>query len=313
MPYTLTIPLSVTSDVLIKWGDGQSTVHPASGPFSHTYDNPGNYDIEVVLTSDTHMTNFVTNGWSDRAKVIDVKQWGEGNFINGNNFRDTSLVSISAPDYPRRLVNASFFFFNCTKLEDLGNFRTDNVTTFADFMQLCTKFNGSLLNISTSNATTVVGMFSRCASLNQSLNHFDTSKVTAMQSMLRNCNKFNQLITFDTSKVTTFQNFLLGCLEFNQPLNHLDFSSATNMAQIVDGCPLFNQDCSMWITPVVTSFLACFRNSGMDTTNTDNLLIALANQPTPNNVNCNLAFRPRTTASDVAKATLVARGWYGIP
>jgi hypothetical protein len=46
----------------------------------------------------------------------------------------------------------------------------------------------------------------------------------------------------------------------------------------------------------------------MNTTNVDNMLIGFAGQTTQSNINLN-DFRPRTTASDAAKATLVSRGW----
>jgi hypothetical protein len=73
------------------------------------------------------------------------------------------------------------------------------------------------------------------------------------------------------------------------------------------GTLAFNQSISFSI-PLVTNMTDFITGSAMNTTNTDNMLINFAGQTTLNNVPLG-NMRPRTSASDAAKATLVSRGW----
>jgi hypothetical protein len=93
---------------------------------------------------------------------------------------------------------------------------------------------------------------------------------------------------------------------FNQPVP-FNTAKATNMASMFGNALAFNQAINFSI-PLVTNMLNFIQSTAMNTTNVDNMLIGFAGQTTQNNVNLN-NFRPRTSLSDSAKATLVSRGW----
>jgi hypothetical protein len=130
-------------------------------------------------------------------------------------------------------------------------------------------------------------MFNQCIEFNQEIN-FNMPLNTTCLDMFRNCNKLNSNITLNVPSCTTLAGALADCTIFNQPVTLSNLLSLTTMRAFM------------------------FNTASFNTTNTDNLLISLASQTTTNNVDANFAFRPRTSASDAAKATLVSRGWVGI-
>jgi surface protein len=128
----------------------------------------------------------------------------------------------------------------------------------------------------------MINMFYDAKSFNQSVSNFNTINVTSMQNMFLGASVFNQPVPFNTVKVTNMASMFTNATAFNQAIN---FS-----------------------IPLVNNIFDIIRDSGLFTTNVDNMLINFAGQTTLNNLNLGL-IRPRTSASDVAKATLISRGW----
>jgi surface protein len=152
-------------------------------------------------------------------------------------------------------------------------------------------------------------MFASAIAFNQSVSNFDTTKVTNMSRMFTLTSVFNQSVSnFNTANVTTMANMFQRAIAFNQPVP-FNTVKVTNMNAMFGGASAFNQAINFSI-PLVTNMIDFIALNGMNTTNVDNMLINFAGQTTQNNVNLN-QFRPRTAASDAAKATLVGRGWTG--
>ena len=193
--------------------------------------------------------------------------------------------------------------------QSVSNFNTAKVTNMTGMFELASAFNQSVSNFNTSNVTDISSMFASAIAFNQSVSNFDTTKVTNMSRMFTLTSVFNQSVSnFNTANVTTMANMFQRAIAFNQPVP-FNTVKVTNMNAMFGGASAFNQAINFSI-PLVTNMIDFIALNGMNTTNVDNMLINFAGQTTQNNVNLN-QFRPRTAASDAAKATLVGRGWTG--
>jgi hypothetical protein len=144
------------------------------------------------------------------------------------------------------------------------------------------------------------------------LENWDLSQVLTSNIMFYNCIEFNQEINFNMPLNTTCSEMFRVCNKLNSNIT-LNIPSCTNLAAALANCAIFNQPVILSNLSSLTTMSAfMFGTGSYNTTNTDNLLISLASQTTANNVNCSNAFRPRTSASNSAVATLQSRGWTGL-
>jgi surface protein len=225
-------------------------------------------------------------------------------------FQNAFAFNQSVSNFNTSLVTNMANMFNNARVfnQSVSNFNTTNVTTMDSMFFGTNVFNQSVSNFNTSKVTSMNQMFNGALVFNQSVSNFDTSKVTTMANMFRNAKLFNQSVSnFDTSNVTTMDSMFLGASVFNQSVSNFDTAKVTNMAFMFDNALAFNQAINFSI-PLVTNMSQFIRSTAMNTTNVDNMLIGFAGQTTQNNLNLGL-IRPRTSASDAAKATLISRGW----
>jgi surface protein len=256
------------------------------------------------------VTNMAGMFYNARAFNQSVSNFDTSLVTNmGNMFQGALVFNQSVSNFDTSLAtNMSNMFQGALVFnQSVSNFDTSLVTNMGNMFDGARAFNQSVSNFNTANVTNMSAMFRNAWAFNQSVSNFDTAKVTNMAGMFNNARAFNQSVSnFNTANVTNFGSMFESANVFNQPVP-FNTAKATNMISMFSNAFAFNQAINFNI-PLVTNMLNFIAGSAMNTTNVDNMLIGFAGQTTQNNINLN-NFRPRTSLSDAAKATLVSRGW----
>jgi surface protein len=297
-------------------------------------DNLVTITAKDVPTGLTNM-NYMFANCSKLSTIDKLADWNTSNVTNMaftfyncsvfnqsiSNFNTANVTDFTYMFGNARLFNQSVSNFNTAKAtsfagmflgawvfnQSVSNFNTALVTRMDGMFGEAYKFNQSVSNFNTANVTNMFSMFRNAWAFNQSVSNFVTDKVTTMGQMFSLAKVFNQSVSnFNTANVTDFGGMFTNAALFNQPVP-FNTVKATNMGAMFARATAFNQAINFSI-PLVSNMFDFIGLSGMNTTNVDNMLINFAGQTTKSNINLNL-FRPRTTVSDAAKATLVSRGW----
>ena len=300
-----TIVLPMTAGNTVHWGDGTSDTTN-----THTYASGGTYTVTIEGAVNTF--RFANIG--DKAKIIDISNWGGFDFADNNTFRGCSNLDISATDIPTiSTTTLSSSFYACSSLTtpDFSRWDTSSVTNMFNTFAGCILFN-SLLNWDTSSVTIMQYMFQNCTSFNQPLN-WDTSSVTNMSLMFQGASSFNQLLGWDTSSVTNMSTMFKDCTSFNQPLNW-NTSNVTDMTSMLRNAGDFDQNISAFDINQVSSFNNFMFGSTLSTANYDALLIAWDAQGAMSysgTVNFGGSQYTAGGAAEAARTSLISK-WGGI-
>jgi surface protein len=282
-------PVIVSSDgeYTIDWGDG--TVETLTGGTSttpvpqtiHTYSSPGVYNIEISLNSGSTIDYIQFYD----PKVQRVLDWGN----------QMELKTVGTPPGIVYRGGEDLLRYN-TGLTEIYDYQvldlsqSDNISDFffalfdADF-----DFDVSYWNVSgvTNMANTFYGFHNFTNNGNPAIDSWDTSNVTTMALMF-------------------------GFTQFNEDISSWDTSNVTNMDGMFVSATTFNQDLGSWDISSLTTADNMFDNSGLSTTNYDNLLIGWASQSPSiqSGVTLGAAGINRTSASATAYNTLTTTyGW----
>jgi surface protein len=338
------IPLFTTTDGLINvdWGDG--IINPdVSTEITHTYANPGVYTIRLFPNANQYIKSITHNSTSNSAlnntkKVIEFIDWGN-NVSNwdtmARHFRYCENISGFTSESPV-LVNVSDMSFMFEDMilfnEDISSWDVSNVTNMRFLFNDATSFNQDISSWDVSNVTNISWVFSNASSFNQPLNSWNVSGVTTLFHTFFGATSFNQpLSSWTVSNVTNMSETFAYATSFNQDISSWNTSNLRDMPSMFYSATSFNQDISSWDTSNVENMVNTFKyatsfdqdlaswnissliaanfmfdNSGLSTTNYDNLLIGWAAQA-PNinsNVTLGAAGINRTSASASAYNTL---------
>lgn len=195
--------------ITIDWGDGSSnTITSDSDPnLDHTYSSGGVYTVSVERVVGTYRYN---NDVRDRAKITDVKNWG--NWPGRNMASHTNLSTDTATDSP-----------------DFPNFSPANT---AEVFFYITSFNGDVSNWDMSTVTTLRRMF-RSSQFNGAVNSWDVSSVTNFNEVFRLC-PFNQDVSnWDTSSATSMNQTFFQNSSFNQDLGNWNIGLVTSCSLMI--------------------------------------------------------------------------------
>lgn len=325
----ITIP-TVASGIYnctVDWGDGtNSTITAFNDPaWTHTYSIAGTYTVIIVGT----FTGIEFNNGGDKAKLLQISNWGEMQLGNtGNYFFGCSNLIITATDIldMTGTTTLAAAFRLCTSIvtiPTINSFNTSAVTTTGGMFIGCAVFNQALtfdtsavtamnsmfsgcialnqpLTFNTSAVNTMFSMFNGCTTFNQALT-FNTSAVTTMSSMFNGCAAFNKTLTFNTSAVTTTALMFNACVAFNQPLT-FNTSAITTMNNMFNGCTIFNQDISAWSIASLINASVMFTSSGFTITNYNKLLDSVSGWPSQAIIQNNVTFGAGTAHYSGANA-----------
>ena len=138
----------------------------------------------------------------------------------------------------------------------------------------------NLVSVPTSLPTTVTSigiMFYQCSAFNQDISSWDVLNIINMTGLFYQATAFNNggvALTWGskTNKVKYMRSVFYGAISFNQNISGWDTSSLLDIAYMFNGASLFNQDISGFNISTVTSMDNIFDNSGLSTTNYNNIL-----------------------------------------
>jgi surface protein len=261
---SIALPLYGTQAITASWGDGLVSLISQSDQLdrTHSYAEPGVYTVSITGQGQ----GFQFNGGGDRAKLIDIGQWGSiSGSTSGVFFGCTNLLGTAADIHP--VVSLSSYFRGTVKFNGaIGNWNTSNVTdmlyTFGD----ATAFNQPIGSWNVGNVTRMANTFLYASSFNQNIGNWDVSKVTEMARMFDSspfnnggsnsinnwrpvsCSDFNSMFQFNTA--------------FNQPIGNWPLSASNiNMNNMFYGTTTFNQNIGSWGVSRVTNMSRMFQSA----------------------------------------------------
>ncbi len=170
--------------------------------------------------------------------------------------------------------------------QNISNWDVSKVENMRAMFQNAREFNQKISGWNTSMVNDMNSMFSSALVFNQPLGSWDVSNVITMNAMFLNATDFNKNInSWNVSKVEDMNAMFQFAYDFNQSLDLWDVSGVTSMNSMFNLATLFNQNIGDWDISLVTDMGNMFNNSGLSTTNYDNIIkgwSALSVQPDVN-------------------------------
>ncbi|MCK5450103.1 BspA family leucine-rich repeat surface protein, partial [Candidatus Pacearchaeota archaeon] len=253
-------------NLIVDWGDGNSSTYNGTGLRIHEYATAGDYNVS--LTGYVNGVSF----YEGTPTLLNDILTPMSNSVTGINssyqmFRDASgITSFTAEDFfdgvSGGVTNMSEMFYNSSAFnQSLNNWNTSSVTTMSRMFRHANVFNGNISNWNTSSVTNMSTMFQYADVFNQSLNNWDTSSVTDMRYMFVSADIFNGNISnWDTSSVTDMHYIFAYASAFNGNISNWNTSSAIYMGGMFCAINAFNQSLDNWDTSSATDMGYMFYN-----------------------------------------------------
>lgn len=143
---TFVLPLGVglAFNGIISWGDGSTTsvLSGAPGNVTHVYPVAGVYIVRCWERIGGGFGRVVFNNGGDKAKVLEVLQWGQNEWSSINTgFFGCSNLRITATDAwkakTRKMTSLAAAFRGCTALTTFLPFETSAVTDMSNLFHTC--------------------------------------------------------------------------------------------------------------------------------------------------------------------------------
>ena len=238
---TTGLPLTGNVDVLINWGDGNTT-HETSDIPTHEYLVAGDYSVSIDITT-LNMLNYQNGTYG--ADIIKVNDLGNNpwtyvslqntrnltDFVCGENFNTSNITT----------MNNMFFYCSSLTTIDLSNFNTTNVTDIAGMFAYCSSLTTiNVTNFNTTNVTDISAMFAVCSSLTTiDITNFNTTKMTTIDNLFAGCSSLTtiDLSNFNTSNVTQMQQMFDNCSSLTTlDLSNFNTSNVIDMERMFHAC-----------------------------------------------------------------------------
>ncbi len=254
----------------VDWWDGNSdTITTWNQPeTTHTYANPGVYDISITGNIEGWSFN---NTW-DKLKLSEIINWWSIQFWNTWwAFYWAENMLISARDIPN-LTGVTYMYnmfrwtHSLVDIPRINEWDVSNVTSMGRLFNYAYRFNGDVSDWDVSNVTNMYAMFCTAYDFNRDLNEWDVSQVTNMNSMFANCLGHEPMIfngdvsDWDVTSAIDMKYMFKGLVNFNQDLNW-DVSNVRDMWYMFNGTDAFNGDISNWDVSNVTNMQGMFSSA----------------------------------------------------
>ena len=256
----ITIPTTGTGyNYTVDWGDATpDTDHSdtdASTDATHTYVAADDYEVRII----GDFPRIFFNNAGDKDKIIDIKQWGTQVWTSmERSFNGATNMTVTATDAP-----------------DLSS-----VTDMRFMFDGATAFNQPVNHWDVSNIIRMRFTFRNATAFNQDIGGWNVSSVANMQGTFDGATAFNQDIGgWDVSAVGDMQEMFQDATAFNQDIGMWNMGAVIKMNQMFQDATAFDQDIGMWNVSSVTTMAEMLDNSGLSSTNYDNLLTGWAALP----------------------------------
>lgn len=314
----------------VFWGDGTS-----SFDYSHTYDNPGVYEIKIAGS----VNDFsYKNNTTDREKITNIKSWYNFTFTGQGHFQNCDNLTVTAIDIPT--INTSTMiatFSGChvlTEVPSINSWDFGICSNMNNFFNTCNIFNQSEVSINAPALTQASGFFRNCYQFNGTIDFPNSPNLDNISRMFRSATIFNNRLLFmerpnnvgnlvelfyqcpnyndpyisnwHTSTVYSTYRTFRQCTSFNQPLTNWDTSIMDNMNSMFYGCSSLDQDISNFNFAAAESLALFLYNVPLSVANYDALLQQLDLTVTRTNLNmtANLCQFTNGSLAQVARDNL---------
>ncbi len=281
----ITIPVDgATGSYTVDWGDG-TTNSSVSGDISHTYDEPGDYAVNI---SGDFTRIYLGGDPANAAQLRSIDQWGNASWTSmASAFKGASNMRLYAPDSPdlsdvtdmssmfedafffdgnlsawdvSGVTDMSYMFAHASSFnQDISAWDVSGVTDMSYMFAYASFFDGNLSAWDVSGVTDMSSMFAYAHLFDGNLSAWDVSGVTDMSYMFAHASSFNQDISaWDVSGVTDMSYMFAYASSFNQDISAWDVSGVTNMSSMFEDASLFDGDLSAWSTSSVTDMNRMF-------------------------------------------------------
>ncbi|MGY8940329.1 MAG: BspA family leucine-rich repeat surface protein, partial [Flavobacteriales bacterium] len=204
-------------------------------------------------------------------------------WVSDSSAATTTYGDISTWDVSQVTNMSNLFKDKTTFNDDISSWDVSNVTTMEN-MFLDTSFNQDIGAWDVSNVTNMKFMLAGVGHpFSQDISSWNTGNVTDMSDMFSGSDFNGDITQWDTSNVTTMLGMFFSS-SFNQDISSWNVSSVTSMNQMFSGATSFNQPIGSWDVSNVMDMNQMFINSGVSTSNYDNILIGWSSQALQSNV-----------------------------
>jgi surface protein len=283
----------------------------ASGTFTIT-GLPTNAIIDLSI-SPTNFQRFFINDGVDKARLIDVKQWGTTAWTSMNSaFLGCSNLEVNALDTPDLgAVSDMFQMFRGATIfnQDISKWDVSKVIDMSFMFRQATAFNQDIRAWDVGNVTDMTVMFSVASAFNQDIGDWNVSNVANMSNMFAGASAFNKDIgSWDVGNVTDMIAMFAEASAFNQDIGTWNVSNVTNMYGMFQITSAFNQNIGAWDITNASNMTNIFFNSGISTDNYDKILTAW-DAAGYTNKDLGNASPLRYCAGETARTSLLSKGW----
>lgn len=193
---TVTVPLRGAGELLVDWGDGNTSSVPYSLSLSsvtHTYASDGTYAVKLY----GYMSAFggnqgVRTGYD---KLIRCESFGDLGLVDlFSGFSQATNLSEMPTVLPPTVteIDSCFLFLSSFNAPEIGSWDTSNIINMDQLFNGANSFDQDISGWDVSNVTNMRGMFLNAASFNQDISSWDVGNVTNMDNMFQVAQSFNQ-------------------------------------------------------------------------------------------------------------------------
>lgn len=194
--------------------------------------------------------------------------------------------------------------------QPIGTWNTSSVNNMSEMFSGAVAFDQPINNWNTVAVKNMSGMFKNSDTFNQPIGNWNTTAVTNMTYMFQGAISFNQPIgSWNTANVTNMYLMFSHSYAFNQPIGSWNTTAVKDMSYMFDNATAFNQPIGSWNVTNASYLNNMFRGAALCTENYDNLLNGWAPQAVKTSVIFDGGNSNYSSASTVARAALINKGW----
>jgi len=314
------LPFSTSSNYTVYWGDGSSELVTNADPApTHTYSVAGIY---TITCKGTVAIDWSASGSVDRAKFLEVNQWGNNLIFSSQVSNQFSLClniefpALDVPNLAGAIMREAFRGCRFTTIPNINSWDfTVAASNVTGLFRENTNFNQPL-SIDFSAQTNFSFMILSCSSFASSLVGCDFTSGIHFNSFLRNCDSYNLPFTGvqfgSVSSLTNYKQMLRDCLIFNQPLTAASFPRPQDVGNMLVLTGAYNSTISFnWSEVTNANGFLNLNNNAFSTANYDALLLHINSFTLQTGVTLSVnAFYTAGSASATARANIIATyGW----